>query len=113
MSNDNKSLPPFKPATTKNTVNISYSSSSASAAVAMPASAQVGQSVRICNLATDTVFVVFGVGTTTATTANGIPILNGTVEIIRIPDDAGYTYFAAIPNSSVSGKVYFTVGEGN
>lgn len=113
MSNDNKSLPPFKPATTKNTVLLTYAGSSASTAVAIPASGQIGQSVRVYNNTGDTIYLVFGVGTTTATVTNGIPILNGTVEILRIPDDAGYTFFAAIPKSSVTGSVYLTVGEGN
>lgn len=67
------------------------------------------QQVRVCNLGTATVWLAFGDGTVTATTA-GIPVPgNEFTEVMTIPPEA--THVAAIAAGS-TGDIAFTLGVG-
>lgn len=75
-----------------------------------------GKVVRLANVGSVAVFIAFGDNTVTATVANGMPILPGTVELfamaqIRAGSSTSPTYFAAITESSTA-RISATVGEG-
>lgn len=66
--------------------------------------------VRLCNVGTQTVFVLFGeTSQTTATVSNAIPIPSGQTEIFTMSQ--GTTTFSVIAGSTGS-TLYSTVGEG-
>lgn len=112
MALDDRGAPPFKQKTKANTVNIAFSAASASANVAL-ASAPSGSVIRVFNNSGVVMFIDFDTSNSAAaTTAVSMPVLPNSVELFRVPDDVTYTYVAAIPASSVTGTVYFTIGYG-
>jgi len=98
----------FSPAIAK-TVNIDVSATSQRVLVA---SCNSPITVRIMNNGTATVWINWGDVTVTATTANGLPIGPGVHEVLTFsPDQGGLLYIAAIA-AGVSGRIYFTEGQG-
>lgn len=66
--------------------------------------------MRLCNVGTQTVFVLFGeTSQTAATVTNAIPIPSGQTEIFTLP--LGTTTFSVIAGSTGS-TLYTTIGEG-
>jgi hypothetical protein len=88
------------------TVNLSVSSSSAR--VQITASSSGSSNVRIHNKGTVGLFVTFGGSSVTATTAAGIPIPVGAIEIFGL---GNYDYVAAITASGTA-TLYATPGQG-
>lgn len=101
----NKAFAPLSAAA----VSISATSSSASAALS-PNDTQGPKALRVVVLGTgaSAVFIAWGAGSATATTAS-IPMLANTVETFTIPGTA--THIAAITASGTA-TVYVHVGEG-
>lgn len=67
-------------------------------------------SLRIVNIGTQTVFLLFGTGTVAATVANAVPLLAGVIEVFAIgPSVTSLAMIAATTGSTV----YVTPGYGN
>jgi hypothetical protein len=92
------------------TATIAVSSSSQSTKVG---SRDGGNSIRICNLGTATVWIKFGDSTVAATTSD-IPIPgNGFVEIMRpVPTQTTQHIYVAAIAAAATGNITFTLGEG-
>jgi hypothetical protein len=68
--------------------------------------------VRIMNNGTATVWINWGDVTVTANTTNSLPIGPGVHEVLTFsPDQGGLLYIAAIA-VGVSGRIFFTQGQG-
>lgn len=95
------------------TVNISYTSSGTSAQVALPTRASNGnETIRVYNNLAVVAYIKFGTSSSvTATASADIPIPSLGVEAFSCP--VGITNVAAIPASSTSGNIYFTIGKGS
>lgn len=95
------------------TKNISFSASASSANVALPSRSSNGnETIRVFNGLSVTAFIKFGTSSSlAATTSADVPIPSGQTEAFACPPD--YTYVAAIPASSASGNVYFSIGKGS
>ncbi len=95
------------------TVNVSFSGSASSAQVALASRASNGSdTIRVFNALTVTAYVKFGTSSSVAaTTSADMPIPTGSVEAFSLPP--GITNVAAIPDSSTSGKVFFSIGKGS
>lgn len=97
---------PFRPAPS-GTVNISATTSNGTATLNATVANNI--SVRIHNGGPSTVFVEFGgLSTVAATTATGMPVPVGAIEVINIDQCA----YAAAITSSGTASVYFTKGYG-
>jgi len=89
------------------TVNIAVTASSQVLAIN---STPIGvRSVRVVNTGTQTIFLKFGISTTTATLADGFPVLSNTVETFLLQNEV--THVACIASATGS-TLYVTVGEG-
>jgi hypothetical protein len=88
------------------TVNVAVTAASQALAITRPG---VGtQSVRIANIGTQTIFIVFGISTATATVAAGMPMLANTAETFTIENEV--TTVAVIAGNTGS-TMYVTTGE--
>ena len=74
-----------------------------------PTTAPGGPSLRLFNSGSATVFIACGDVTVNATTATGMPIAAGTVEIVRCPNEA---YYVAGITSTGTATLYLTPGTG-
>lgn len=88
------------------TVNLAVTTSTGSVALTGVGN---GGNVRVYNAGSATIFINFGTSTVTATTAAGIPIPSGAIEIYSV--GASITHVAAITASSTA-TAYFTTGQG-
>ena len=97
---------PFRPFAAK-TVLIDVGASTARIEIA------AGDTVRVMNNGTATVWVDFGDVTITASLTTSFPVGPGVTEVLKVPRsvDGARRYAAAIAAGS-TGKIYFTPGEG-
>lgn len=95
------------------TVNVAFVSSATTAQIALPTRASNGnETVRVFNALSVTAFIKFGTASSVAATvAADIPVAAGATEAFSCPQNI--TNMAAIPASSTSGNVYFTLGKGS
>lgn len=103
-------MQPFTPGTT---VNIDVSSS-AQATALTGAKGGVTQ-VRAFNDGTATAWIMFGNSNVASslTTSTGMPVgPNQFTEVLTLPNTGGAPYASAIA-AGATGKIYFTIGEGN
>jgi len=89
------------------TVNIVVTASNQ--VLAVNATPLGNRSVRIANIGTQTIFVAFGISTTTASVTGSMPILPNTVETFFMRNEN--THIAVIASSTGS-TMYVTTGEG-
>ena len=67
------------------------------------------RTLRIANIGTQTIFIAFGVSTSTATVSTSMPVLPNTVETFFMRNEN--THLAVIAGSTGS-TIYVTIGEG-
>jgi hypothetical protein len=103
-------MPALAPFTPGNSVAVTVSATSA--VTTLPTTH--GDQVRVSSLAANAIsFIAFGISTTTVviptgTSANGIPVLPGTIETFTVPP--GTTSVAVI--GTAANTLYFTCGDG-
>jgi hypothetical protein len=96
----------FQP--TGNSVKLSVTATTGS--VALAANHTHGDTVRIANEGTNSIFIKFGGSGVTATQAAGMMVLAGTAEPFDLPP--GFTHVAAICKATETAYMCATVGIG-
>ena len=92
-----------------NTVNLAVTTTTGRVALTAT-TGLTGVSVRVYNAGAATAFLTFGTSTVEATTAAGMPVPSGSIEVFAFPA-ATVTDVAGITSSGTA-TVYFTSGRG-
>lgn len=72
-----------------------------------------GDQVRVMNNGSATVWIRFGASGVTVTTANGIPVPAGAIEVFSVtPGLASADLHVAVIAAAATGSIYFTPGDG-
>ena len=104
-------ISPFTPIGSTKHITVAGTSASVALPVRDSATGAWGsRTVRVCNRASETVFIEFGIDTVAAVVATSLPILPGSVEFLEI--NSKNTHVAAI-GTGATGTIDFTEGEGN
>ena len=94
-----------------NTVNIDVSAASQAVLIGnLPAAS--GDTIRIQNNGTATVWVNFGPSTVTASLTTSMPVPAGAIEVMTLPHNSTNIVYAAVIAAGATGKIYFTPGSG-
>ncbi len=96
---------------TGDTVNIDVSAASQAVLIG-PNPAAGAVVVRIMNNGSATVWINLGPSTVTATTAAGIPIPAGGIEVMTVPHNSTNLIYASVIAAGATGRIYFTPGSG-